>query len=85
MVIVSEHASVKNISVMLMKAGESDSIASAVLNLTHPFDCYSNVFAYDIEADYSIGSLAVAGVIEGHNTTTTLVTCTITTEGKTHS
>ena len=82
--IVSEHAAVDNITAMLMKASESDSIVSELLNLTHAFDCYSNVFAYDIEADYSIGSLAIAGVIEGRNITPTLVTtCTITTEGKT--
>ena len=80
--IVSEHTTVKNITVMLMKAGESDSIASELLNLTHAFDCYSKVFAYDIEADYSIGSLAIAGVIEKHNATPTLTTCTLTTEGK---
>ena len=84
MVIVSEHATVNNTSVMLMKASESDSIVSELHNLTHIFDCYSKAFAYDIEADNSIGSLATVGVIERYNTTPTLTTtCTITTEGKT--
>ena len=84
MVIVSEHATVKNITAMLMKAGESGGVVNELLTLTHAFDCYRKVFAYDIEADNSNGSLAIAGVIERHNTTTTLVTtCTITTEGKT--
>ena len=85
-VIVSEHAAVKNITVMLMKAGESDSIVSELRNLTqYAFDCYSKALAYDIEADNSIGSLAIAGVIERHNTTPTLTTTChmITTEGKT--
>ena len=81
--IASEHATVKNITVMLMKADESDSIASELHNLTYAFDCYGKAFAYDIEADNSIGSLAIAGVIERHNTTPTLTTCMITIEGKT--
>ena len=36
---------------------------SEVLNISHPLSCYHEIFAYDIESDGSVGTLAVPRVI----------------------
>ena len=36
-----------------------------VVNVSHPLSCYHKIFAFDIESDGSVGTLAVPGVLVG--------------------
>ena len=38
-------------------------IAEAVVKVTHPLSCYTEVFGFDIECDGSVGILAIPGNI----------------------
>ena len=79
-VIVSNHTIVDNITVTLLRADETESIASTtMLNLTRVFDCYHHVFAYDIEANNSTSNLAITGKL--NITTVTVTECIFATEG----
>ena len=79
-VVVSEHTAVDNVTTKLLRDGDSVSSASDVINFTAPlvFDCYHHMFAFDIEANGSVSSLAIAGMVANQNTITT---CQIVTEG----
>ena len=57
-----------------------------VLNVSHPLSCYHEIFAFDIESDGSVGTLAIPGVLVGERddissclATTTAATTTTTT------
>ena len=52
-----------------------------VLTISHPLSCYHEIFAFDIESDGSVGTLAVPGVlaIGRVNTSSCLTIITTTT------
>ena len=70
---------------MVVLVGEFDNItanlsnleekSSKVLTISHPLSCYREIFAFDIESDGSVGTLAVPGVF---NSTTSCVSTTST-------
>ena len=60
---------------MVVFVGEFDNITAnlrylepknhcQVLTIPHPLSCYNEIFAFDIESDGSVGTLAVPGVIQ---------------------
>ena len=67
-VIVSKLSSVSNITAMLIKTNQSDTVVNGMLNITVNMDCYHNVFAFDIEANSSISSLAISGELSSNTT-----------------
>ena len=57
---------------MVVLVGEFDNITAnveqngcEVLNVSHPLSFYHEIFAFDIESDGSVGTLAVPGVLVG--------------------
>ena len=66
---------------MVVLVGEYDNItanlsnleenSSKVLNVSHPLSCYHEIFAFDIESDGSVGTLAVPGVFKISNPSNT--------------
>ena len=66
---------------MVVLVGELENITanleqngSKVLNVSHPLSCYHEIFAFDIESDGSVGTLAVPGVLVGSKGVTSCLT-----------
>ena len=67
-VIVSKLPSVSNITVTLIKTNQSDTVVNELFNISANTDCYHCVFAFDIEANSSISSLAIGGELSSNTT-----------------
>ena len=75
---------------MVVLVGEFDNITanlsnleengSKVLTISHPLSCYYEIFAFDIESDGSVGTLAVPGVfnVSHASDTTSCISTTVT-------
>ena len=67
-VIVSKLSSVSNITATLIKTNQSDTVVNELLNISANMDCYHNIFAFDIEANNTISSLAIGGELSSNTT-----------------
>ena len=54
--------------------------SSKVLTISHPLSCYREIFAFDIESDESVATLAVPGVLAIGRGITSLCQTTTTSE-----